>query len=153
MDAPRPQSLDREGCGQRRVDPTRNPDDDLGEAILVDVVAQTELEADTHLLQLVELRRNHGLDRLARAARRADMDHRDVGEFAAVTRERAAADVPKPTRDRVGRLDGDNEERLPEARPAREQISFLVEHERVAVEEQLVLAADRIDEGDKKSVL
>ena len=77
------------------------------------------------------------------------MDGREVGELAAVAGERPAANVAEPAPDRVGRLDVDDEERLLEAGPAREQMALLVQHERVAVEEELVLAADGVAEGDE----
>src|SRR5207244_5106785 len=153
VDPPGTERLDRERGGERRVDPSRDADDDLAEAVLVHVVAQAELEPDAHLLQLVEPRSDDRLHPLARPVRRADVDDREVGKLAAVASERPAADVAKPAPDRGGRLDVDNEERLLEAGPAREQVTLLVEHERVSVEEQLVLAADGVAEGDEARVV
>ena len=45
--------LRRERGDERRVDPARDADDDLAEAVLAHVVGEPELERDPHLLELV----------------------------------------------------------------------------------------------------
>ena len=54
---------------------------------------------------------------------------------------------------RLFRLDVDHEQRLFEARRAREHLALVVEHDRVPVEDELVLAADGVDEGDVADVV
>ena len=99
------------------------------------------------------MRRDDCFDRLARPTRRADVDDRQIGELAAVACECTTADVPEPAPDRIGGLDVDDEQRLFEARPARENVTLLVEHERVSVEDQLVLPPDRVAESDEARVV
>ena len=146
MHAFRAERLDRERGRQRRVDAARDADDDLAEAVLVDVVAQRELEREAHLLQVVEERRDLRLGRLAVRGRAwcADVDRLQVERLAAIARERPAADVPQSAGDRDRRLDVDDEQRLLEARRAGEHLAVVVEHDRVAVEDELVLAADGV---------
>ena len=50
--------LGREASGQRGVDAAGDADDDLREAVLLDVVPQAELEREPHLLEVVELGRD-----------------------------------------------------------------------------------------------
>ena len=80
--------------------------------------------------------------------RRADVDRLDRADVAAVLRERAAARVGQPARDDGRRIDVDEHQRLLEARRAREHRALVVDHERVPVEDQLVLAADGVAERD-----
>src|SRR5436190_3080598 len=153
MDPLGAERLDSERGRDRRVDPSRDPDDDFAEAVLVHVVGEPELEPEAHLLELVEAWRDGRLDGLARAAGRTDVDDRHLGNLAAVAGKRAAADVPQPAPDGVGGLDVGYEERLLEARSAREEAALSVEDERIAVEEQLVLPADRVAESDEAGVV
>ena len=105
------------------------------------------------MLQLVELGSDDRLDPLVRRVRRTDVDGGQVRDLAAISGERAPADVPETAPNRICRLDVDDEQRLFEAGPAREQVTLLVEYERVPVEDQLVLPADRVAEGDEARVV
>jgi hypothetical protein len=67
--------------------------------------------------------------------------------------ERAPPHVAKPPADHCARLDVDDQQRLFEARPARDDLALVVEHARVSVENQLVLAADRVAERDEAGVV
>ena len=76
MHALGPERLRRERGRERRVDPARDADDDVAEAVLLDVVPQAELEREPHLLELVEERRDGGrgrasVERRARGAARS----------------------------------------------------------------------------------
>ena len=66
----------------------------------------------------------------------------------ALPRERAPADVPQAPADRLARVEVDDEQRLLEAGGAGEHLALVVEHDGVPVEEQLVLAADEVAEGE-----
>ena len=55
--------------------------------------------------------------------------------------------------DALLRLDVDHEQRLLEPGRAREHLALVVEHDRMPVEEKLVLAADGVDEGDVADVV
>ena len=68
----------------------------------------------------------------------------------ASARRRTSAE---PASDRLGRVDVDDEQRLLEAGRAGDHLALVVEHERVAVEDQLVLAADRVAERDEARVV
>ena len=76
-----------------------------------------------------------------------------VREHAPVPSERPAPDVAQAPADRVGRLDVHDEQLLLEAGRPGEHVALLVEHERVPVEDQLVLAADRVAERDEAGVV
>ncbi len=67
--------------------------------------------------------------------------------------ERAPAHVAEAPPDHRGRLDVADEQALLEAGRPREDVARLVDHARVAVEDQLVLAADGVDEGDEAEVV
>ena len=68
-------------------------------------------------------------------------------------RQRPASRVPQPVADRGGGVDIGNEERLLEGRRPGDDVPVLVEHERVAVEDELVLTADRVHERDPAHVV
>ena len=87
------------------------------------------------------------------ALRDADVNDRRLGDRVALADERAAAHVAKAPAHRVGRFDVHDEQRLLEAGGPREHVPLLVEHERVPVEDQLVLAADAVAEGDEARVV
>ena len=141
--------LDRERGDERRVDPAGDADDDLLEAVLAHVVARARARARA---ASARGRRRNGVERrrdgVRLLVRGADVDRLDRAERAAVLRERAAARVGQPARHDRRRLDVDQHERLLEAGRAREHRSLVVDHERVAVEDQLVLPADGVAERD-----
>ena len=134
--------------------PPGDAEDDLAEAVLLDVVAQGELEAAAHRLELVD-----GLgERRARAPRRRranapHLDHRRLGRAAALPRQRPPADVGQAAADHLRRVDVDHEQRLLEPRRPRDHDALVVDHARVAVEEELVLAADGVAEREVARVV
>ena len=85
--------------------------------------------------------------------RRAHVDRRHCAQVAAVLCERAPPRVAQPARAHRRGIDVDDEQRLLEARRAREHRSLVVEDERVSVEDELVLAADRVAERDVGAVV
>ena len=89
--------------------------------------------------------------RLRRAAARARSPSPcDARAFA---RQRAAAHVAQPAADRRDRVDVDDEQLLLEPGGPREHLALVVEHDRVPVEDQLVLSADRVAERDEARVV
>ena len=76
-----------------------------------------------------------------------------IERFAAVAREGAPAHVAEPACDRHRRLDVDDQQRLLEPGRPREHLAVVVQHDGVPVEDELVLAADRVDEGDEGDVV
>ena len=75
------------------------------------------------------------------------------GRGAALTGERAAADIPEAPRDRNGRLDVDDEQRLLEAGRTGEHLAVVVQDHGMAVEDELVLASHGVDERDEGDVV
>ena len=75
-----------------------------------------------------------------------DFDGRDLLALAC---KGATAYVAQTAADHLLRLDADDKERLFETGCACEHVSFVVEHARVAVEDQLVLSADHVAERDE----
>ena len=71
----------------------------------------------------------------------------------ALARERAPAHVSQPAADGRCGIDVDDEQLLLEPGGAREHRALVVEHDRVAVEDQLVLAADGIAERHEAGVV
>src|SRR5262249_32967285 len=71
----------------------------------------------------------------------------------AVPCQPAAAHVSQAATDGVGRLDVGDDEGLLEAGAARKQVALLVEQERLALEDQLILAAHRVAERDEARVV
>ena len=139
---------------QRGVDPTRDADDDLLEPVLLDVVAESELERESHLLEVVEHRaRSAPRSDPSGHPRTADVDDRDLGDCLALALQRAAPHVSQPSADRLLGLDVDHEQRLFEPGRAREHLALVIEHDGVSVEDELVLAADGVDEGDVADVV
>ena len=67
--------------------------------------------------------------------------------------ELAAPDVAQPPADRLRRVDVHHEQRLLEPGGARDDLSLVVEHDGVAVEDELVLPADEIAERDVRRVV
>ena len=82
--------LDGQGGRERRVDSARDSDYHLPEAVLVHVAAQAELEREPHLLQLVEPRRDAGLERRSPSRRGARHLHElRLGQSLTLARQRA----------------------------------------------------------------
>ena len=154
MDALGPERLAGDRRRQRRVDPARDADDDILEPVLLDVVAQAELEPEPHLLEVVEHRRDLRLHRLSgrcagcRCGRPATSG---AASRSLSSERRRTSRSRRPTR--LLGLDVDDEQRLLEPRRAREHLALVVEHDRVPVEDELVLPADGVDEGDVADVV
>ena len=93
------------------------------------------------------------MQRVALLARRRQLDARERDDR---LRSRASARRRTSRRRRADRRDGidvDDEQLLLEAGGARDHLAFVVEHDRVAVEDQLVLPADRVAERDEARVV
>ena len=76
-----------------------------------------------------------------------------LGDGLPLALERPPAHVAQAPPDRLLRLDVDHEQRLLEAGRPREHLALVVEHDRVPVEDQLVLRADRVHERDVADVV
>ena len=76
-----------------------------------------------------------------------------AGTLVADALELAAAHVAEPAADRLGRVEIDDEQRLLEPGRARDHLALVVEHDGVAVEDELVLAADEVAEGEVRRVV
>ena len=155
MDAVGAERLHRERGRQRRVDAAGDAEDDLAEAVLLDVVAQAELEAAAHLLELVErARRRGGLARRAGAGRALPTSI--TGASGAPPRSRASA-RRRTSRSRrpitsVGSTSTTSSASSnPGARAT--HLALVVDHARVAVEDELVLAADGVAEREEARVV
>ena len=136
--------LDGERGRERRVDPAGEADHDLAEAVLLDVVAQAELERLAHLLEVVERRvgrRLAGVDASSITASAARALLREA-------RRRTSRGAPA-----AGRRRGRRRAAPPRSRARARHLALVVEHDRVAVEDQLVLAADRVAERDEAAVV
>ena len=153
MHAPRSERLHGKCSDERGVDPAGDADDDFLEAVLADVVVQPELERKPHLLEVVAHRRQCCCDGVAVLVGHADVNRRDRAEHAAVLRERATPSIGEAARDNRRRVDVDHHQRLFETRPAREHRSLVVDHERMPIEDQLVLPTDGVAEGDERRVV
>ncbi len=71
----------------------------------------------------------------------------------AVAGERAPARVREAPADHRARLDVEHEQALLETRRASQHLALVVDDDRVAVEDQLVLAADEVAEGEEARVV
>ncbi len=67
--------------------------------------------------------------------------------------QRTAPHVAQPSSHGRGRVDVDDEQLLFESHRPGEHLSFVVEHDRVPVEDELVLAADRVAQRDEAGVV
>ena len=121
-----PQRLASDRRRQGRVDPSRNAQDDVREAVLPHVVAEPELEREPHLLEVVEQRSDRGLDPAARLVRGADVDDRARRAqpparlpASAAERRAAAAPLPPPARCRPRAAPPRTPERVRAPRPRR----------------------------------
>ena len=149
----RAEGVDGERCRQCRVDPARDGDHHLAEAVLVDVVSEPEDEGFPHLLELRLECRHVGLGSCAECVRRSELQRLDLGHGRTVPLEGATADVSEPPRDRVGWIDVDQQQRLLEPGCAGHDLARVVEHDRVAVEDELVLSADEVAEREEAGVV
>ena len=82
-----------------------------------------------------------------------NLDDGRIRKLAPGARESAAARVAQAAADRGRSVHVDDEERLLERGPARDDLPFLVEDEAVPVEDELVLGADRVHERDPAGVV
>src|SRR5918996_2619259 len=155
MNAVGAERLDRQRGRQRRVDAARDGDDDVAEAVLLDVVAQPELEREPHLLELAERLRDWGLQGapVGRGPWLSDVDDLDRRQLAALARERAPPHVGQAPPDHLGGIDVDHKQGLLEGGRSRDDHALVVEDDGVAVEDQLVLAADRIAEREIRRIV
>ena len=88
-----------------------------------------------------------------RSASFPQLDEQGLALVLALAGERAAPHVAQAAADRLARVEVDDQQRLLEARRPREHLAFVVEHDRVSVEEQLVLAADEVAEREVGGVV
>src|SRR6185312_9740521 len=111
---------------------------------------QPELEREPHLLEVVEERRDLGGDgyRPTLSPGR-ELDHIDGRPVLPLLRQRPPPGLAEPAPHRGGRVEVDEEQRFLEPRRPREHLALAVEHDRVAIEDQLVLPPDRVDERDE----
>jgi hypothetical protein len=89
------------GC-ERGVDPARDADHDVAEPVLLDVVAQAQLEREAHLLELVERRGDWASTGSGFSSLDADVDDRRLRHGSTLPGERAAPHVAQAATDRVG---------------------------------------------------
>ena len=138
---------------ERRVDPAREAEDDALEAVLLDVVAHPERERRVDLRYGREQRREVAADPLHRWA----LGALELAELAYLRQRpahgRAQPRVAQARGHRRLQVDVGEHEPLGELRPAREHRALVVDHQRVAVEHELVLAADEVAEGDRAEVV
>ncbi len=146
MDAVRAERAGAERCRHRRVDPTRDADDDFAEAVLYDVVPKAECEREPHLLELRCERDDLRRDGVVVGRERLELDGRYLRRRFARTIQIASAHVAQPAADGVGRLDVDDEQVLLKAGCACDDLARRVEDNRVAVEHELILPADHVAE-------
>ena len=132
------EGVDGDGGHQRGVDPTGEPDEHVGEAVLRDVVARAEHE---RLVDLVH-RREQRLDpRLGAALAQVCLAHRHLGKRGGAG---TAPGVEQPAAECGPDVDVDHEEIFLELRRARDETTTFVEEHRRAVEDELVLPADQV---------
>jgi hypothetical protein len=104
----RPERLDRQGDRQRRVDPTRDADDDLVEAVLLHVVTEPELQGAPHLLELVQGVGDERRDQTRLPPLLAEIDDGRVGNLP-LPRESPPASIDEAAGDRRRCVDVDDE--------------------------------------------
>ena len=83
--------------------------------------------------------------------RRPDVDDLQGTEVATIPCERAATGVRQPSRHDRGGLDVDEQQVLLESLGACDHVALVVDHEGVAVEDELVLAADGVAQCNERS--
>ena len=82
-----------------------------------------------------------------------NLDHGRGRRLVARALELAAPHVAEAAADRLGRVEVDDQQSLLEPRRPGDHLALVVEHDRVAVEDQLVLAADEVAEGEIRRVV
>ena len=80
-----------------------------------------------------------------------ELDDLHRGTSLARAVELAAAHVAEPPPHRLGRIDVDDEELLLESGRTRDDLAGVVEHDRVPVEDELVLPADEVAEREVRA--
>src|SRR6187200_1171495 len=89
------------GNGRRegRVDPAGDADDDVGEAVLADVVTEAQPEPEPHLLELTREGHDRRRERLAGLARRSKSDRRRNRRRRSRALQLAPTHIPEPSAD------------------------------------------------------
>ncbi len=143
------EGVDRDEGDQRRVDPAREPDDHVLEAALGHVVARAEDERRVDLgVGVEQLRQIPARRRRVGAA--LGREGSEVGHHRRhLARRRPRAGVAQARGPRGLDVDVAHQELLGELRRAGDHVAVVVDHERVTVEDQLVLAADERAEGHR----
>ena len=129
-----PHRVDGDRGDERRVDPTRQPDDAVAEAVLRDVVPRRQHEG-----------------RVGRGVVVEDLGDRPGRAVATALPPPAHLDDAPPglATGVVGEGDVDHGDLLPELREAGKEGAVGGDDRRVAVEDELVLAADEVDVDDR----
>ena len=140
-----PERVDRDARHDRRVDPAGQADDDVVEAVLRAIVAGAEHQRVVQLAVGIERRGD-------RADGRIVVDDRFGGHLD--RREQRLGDpatrVEQPFAVHGWHRHVDDHQVVDELRGPRQQRALVVEHDRTAVEDQLVLAADLVDVHDRR---
>ncbi len=149
-----PERVDGDQRDERRVDAAAEPEHDVLEAVLRDVVARAEHERPVDLLDDVERRRDRVLAerRVARALADGEGAEPLHGAVDAGGR-RAAARVAQARRAGGDGVDLGEQQRLLKLRRAGDDRALVIDDERVAVEDELVLAADERAERDRGEIV
>ena len=148
MDAVRAKGVHAERCGDRGVDPAGDGDDHVLESALLDVVPQPEDEREAHLLELRLEGRHRSVDRPRTRHRWAELDDLDRRNGLSRAVELATPHVAETAADGEVGLDVDDEQVLLESWRASDHLARVVEHDRVSVEDELVLPTDEVAEGE-----
>jgi hypothetical protein len=136
------EGVDRDGGDDRGVDPAGQPEQHAGEAVLGHVVAQSEHDRLVPLAEIVPPLGHRRLERLVRGER--------------LSRDDRALDA-QPLEPGIGvrhrggggrKLQVDHQQLGLELGGAAHQVTLGVDDQRVAVEDELVLAADQVDVGE-----
>ena len=137
--------VDGDRRNERRVDATGKPEDHRGEAVLAGVVAGRGDECVVDVGVRALIGRDAGRSTLVRLHRRgAQIDPLHRHRRAVAHRDRADAIVGGR-----GQPEIDDDESLVEAGRAHQRLAGRGDDERVAVEDQFVLAADHVDVGER----
>ncbi len=120
---------------------------------LRDVVAQARDQRRVDLGARVEQRRERAAGAVGLGGDKGQRQPRERRHVWRVTGGCAMARVAQPVRVRRCRVDRRDEQLLLELPCARDHLALVVDHERVAVEDELVLAADERAEGDRADVV
>ena len=154
VDAVRAERIRRDRRGERGVDAARDPEDDVPEAVLGDVVAQPETEREAHLLELrLERRNRRRRPGSSTATGCSEPERRRRRRRGQRSLELPAPHVAQPPADGLRRVDVDHQQRFLEPGRTGNHLSLVVEHDGVTVENELVLAADEVAERDVHRVV